>query len=74
MALQIMLSKKSEREKNIGLIEMFSGIGFLVGPLWGSFVFNLGGYPAPYASVAILYALCYPFIMASLYSSKKARL
>lgn len=39
MALVVSYSKKSEREQNIGLIEMASGVGFLAGPLWGSFVF-----------------------------------
>lgn len=74
MALVISTTKKSEREKNLGMIEMFTGVGFLVGPLWGSVMFNVGGYSAPFASVALIYFLCYPFIMVQLWKEKKARL
>jgi hypothetical protein len=33
-----------EREKNIGLTEAFTGLGFLGGPVFGSIMFALGGY------------------------------
>jgi len=39
MAMVVSGSKASEREQNIGLIEMATGIGFLFGPIWGSFMF-----------------------------------
>jgi MFS family permease len=39
LALVVSESKDSEREMNIGLIEMATGVGFLVGPMWGSFMF-----------------------------------
>ena len=39
MAMVVSSSKPSEREQNIGLIEMATGIGFLLGPIWGSAMF-----------------------------------
>jgi len=39
MAMVVSGSKESEREQNIGLIEMATGIGFLLGPIWGSVMF-----------------------------------
>ena len=50
MAMVVSSSKASEREQNIGLIEMATGVGFLFGPIWGSFMFQLGGYSAPFGS------------------------
>ena len=50
MAMVVSGSKESEREQNIGLIEMATGIGFLIGPIWGSAMFQLGGYSAPFGS------------------------
>ena len=50
MAMVVSGSKESEREANIGLIEMATGIGFLLGPIWGSFMFQMGGYSAPFGS------------------------
>lgn len=51
MAMVVSASKPSEREQNIGLIEMATGIGFLLGPIWGSFMYQMGGYSAPFGSV-----------------------
>ena len=39
MAMVIAESKKNEREKNIGLIETTTGVGFLLGPVWGSLMY-----------------------------------
>lgn len=50
MAMVVSGSKPSEREQNIGLIEMATGIGFLLGPIWGSAMFQIGGYSAPFGS------------------------
>ena len=36
MAIIVTCSKASEKEQNIGLIEMAAGVGYLVGPVWGS--------------------------------------
>ena len=51
MALTVASSKASEREQNIGLIEMATGIGFLLGPIWGSVMYHMGGFSAPFGSM-----------------------
>ena len=51
MAMVVSGSKPSEREQNIGLIEMATGVGFLLGPIWGSAMYQIGGYSAPFGSV-----------------------
>jgi MFS family permease len=35
-------------EKMIGISELTAGIGFLIGPIAGSFLYNLGGYLTPF--------------------------
>jgi len=35
-------------EKMIGICELSAGIGFLFGPIAGSFLYNLGGYLTPF--------------------------
>jgi len=37
-----------ERERYIGLVEASIGLGLLLGPLFGSLFFYLGGYKAPF--------------------------
>ena len=54
MAMVVSSSKASEREQNIGFVEMATGIGFLIGPIWGSFMFQVGGYSAPFGSTGKL--------------------
>ncbi len=54
MAMVVSSSKPSEREQNIGLIEMATGIGFLLGPIWGSAMYQAGGYSAPFGSTGKL--------------------
>ena len=39
MAMVIADAEKHEREQHIGLIETATGIGFLLGPLWGSLMY-----------------------------------
>lgn len=48
MAMVIADAEPHEREMHIGLIETSTGIGFLLGPLWGSLMYTIGGYPAPF--------------------------
>jgi len=74
MAMVVSSSKPSEREQNIGLIEMATGIGFLFGPIWGSFMFQLGGYSAPFGSAALFYVLAYPFCFTILWRARSRRL
>ena len=51
LALIVSNSKDSEKEMNIGMIEMATGIGFLVGPMWGSFMYSIGGFSLPFGSM-----------------------
>ena len=55
MAMVVSTGDKSQRVHNIGLIETATGIGFLLGPLWGSVMYHVGGYPMPFASSGKLY-------------------
>ena len=57
MAMVVSDSKASEREQNIGLIEAATGVGFLLGPIWGSGMYQLGGYAAPFGSTGKLQLL-----------------
>lgn len=41
---------KSEREKYIGIVEIFFGLGLLFGPIFGAFFYSIGGYKAPFIS------------------------
>ena len=66
MALLVKNSAKQDREMNIGFMEAFTGIGFLAGPLFGSFMFTLGGYVMPFIASASLIVIIYPFVCYSL--------
>ena len=48
MATVVAYAPRHEREKDIGLVETMTGLGFLAGPMWGSFMYYVGGYPAPF--------------------------
>ena len=74
MALVVSTSKRDERESNIGLVEAFTGIGFLAGPLFGSFMFTIGGYSMPFLSSAILYTATGPFVAYNLLRARRIRL
>ena len=47
MAILVGVSKKSERESNIGFNEAATGVGFLIGPMFGSFMYEIGGFAMP---------------------------
>ena len=47
-ALVVAEASLNEREQHIGLVETMTGVGFLLGPLWGSLMYTWGGYPAPF--------------------------
>ena len=51
-----------ERESVMGMIEGATGIGFLLGPLIGSSLYSLGGYPAPFLTLFGLNLLLLPFL------------
>ena len=74
MAMVVSISKSSEREQNIGLIEMATGVGFLLGPIWGSVMYQWGGFSYPFASTTFLYAVTYPFMAVILLNARKRRL
>lgn len=62
MALMIAVSKKEDRDRNIGLFEAFTGLGFMTGPLVGSFLFTMGGYIMPFAACGAFFVFCFPFV------------
>jgi MFS family permease len=39
---------KQEREKAIGMMEASSGVGLLLGPIFGSVLYQIGGYILPF--------------------------
>jgi len=73
MALIVKNSAKEDRDMNIGFMEAFTGIGFLTGPLFGAFMFNLGGYVMPFAASAALILFMYPFVGYSLIKVRNKR-
>ena len=56
-------SPKADKEKNIGQVELFYGIGLLTGPVWASLMITLGGYTLAYASVTIVFFMTSPYII-----------
>lgn len=74
LAVVIADTPKSERVESIGLVEMAGGIGFLLGPVWGSVMFQIGGYPAPFACSALLYLVCWPIVTYNLFMYRRERM
>jgi len=37
-----------------GILQSFTGLGMLVGPILGSFLFNAGGFQLPFYTVGVL--------------------
>ena len=48
LAMVLADSDPKDRVEYIGYVETASGVGFLLGPLWGSAMFHIGGYPGPF--------------------------
>jgi hypothetical protein len=42
-------------QQKIALLELLTGLGLLVGPSLGAFLFNIGGYSAPFFIFAALF-------------------
>lgn len=61
-------------EKYIGICELIAGIGFLIGPVAGSIIYNLGGYLAPFLSFGGLTVFITPFIYFYIQSSNKVEI
>lgn len=57
---------KHDREKTIGMLESFAGIGLLIGPFFGAILYSIGGYILPFFATAGLYFALYPMIAFSL--------
>jgi len=52
---------EDNREANLGIIEAGSGLGLLLGPLFGSMAYAYGGYVGPFLMIACVYLLCFPW-------------
>ena len=74
MALVVAYSAKEDRDRNIGYLEAFTGLGFLTGPLVGSIMYNIGGYMMPFAACGILYTISFPFVCYNLIIARRKRI
>lgn len=53
-------------EQKIGIMEMLTGVGLMLGPLIGGLLFELGGYQTPFYSMAALFFVVIPLIWNNL--------
>ena len=70
VSLVLLYSKKEDQAKNIGEIEMMTGLGFIMGPLFGSVTVWYGGFSFPFALVAVIYAILMPTISIGLHRAR----
>ena len=70
--LLLRYSLKSEREKNLGMFRIFSGLGGIVSPLLGALMYAVGGYGACFFAVGAGYILICPFIYRQLEAARIA--
>lgn len=63
--------KGSERDQTLGYIEACSGLGLLVGPMTGGFLYYLGGFCLPFFFFAGFYIITYPLVLYILYTADK---
>lgn len=54
---------KDDKELYIGILEAGIGIGLLVGPLLGAFLYSIGGYLFPFWTVAGICIALYPLLL-----------
>jgi MFS family permease len=52
-----------EKELYIGILEAGIGVGLLVGPLLGAFLYSIGGYILPFWTVAGICLALYPLLI-----------
>jgi MFS family permease len=55
----------ADKELYIGILEGGIGIGMLMGPMCGAFLNTLGGYAAPFWTVAAVCIALYPMLLHS---------
>ena len=60
-----------ERDKYIGWIEASCGLGLILGPLIGSFLYTFGGYACPFITITVIFSILYPFIMYHLFKGRE---
>jgi len=41
-------------ERIVQILEIAAGIGYIFGPLIGTFLFNIGGFPLPFLIIGLL--------------------
>jgi MFS family permease len=70
----VLSESKSRRERNIGRLEACIGVGYLIGPLFGSITNELGGTRMPFIMSSMVLILSFPFVVYSLTNSKTKRL
>ena len=58
-----------EREKYIGWLEGAFGLGFILGPLLGAILYNVGGYKTAYFTFFGMYIIVVPFILPKISQS-----
>ena len=56
----------SSMQKKIGYTESVSGLGMMLGPLLGSGLYSLGGYPTPFFCFAGIFLLMFPVTIINL--------
>lgn len=56
-----------------GLLQTFTGLGMLMGPIMGSFLFKLGGFKLPFYTVGVQ-LLILAVVIRGLLSSAQSRL
>ena len=55
----------TEKEFYIGILEAGVGVGMLVGPLCGAFLYSIGGYIMPFWTIAGIVVALYPMLLHS---------
>ena len=69
----ILSESRSRREKNIGRLEAAIGIGYLIGPLFGSVTYEIGSTSMPFIMSGSVMILSYPLVVCQLISSRRKR-
>jgi MFS family permease len=60
--LLLRYSDKHQREANLGMFRMATGLGGLLSPILGSMMYALGGFFATFATIGFVYLLIIPVV------------